>query len=106
MIVTQGLIKTPLGRRSSLDVAEVPLAVEGRGVTGPDQTSSHLPNANLFARAKNVRLLRCLSTQLRGHRSGESDSQKTFEFSARKSCVKKRMRIRDEARGGSRQTVD
>jgi hypothetical protein len=44
------------------------------------------------------------SRQLRGHRSVESDSHKTFEFSARKSCVKKRMRIRDEPSGGSHQT--
>jgi hypothetical protein len=41
--------------------------------------------------SKNVRLMRCPSTQFRGHHSVESDSRKTFEFSARKSCVKKRM---------------
>ena len=54
---------------------------------------------------KTVGLMRCLSCQLDGHRSGERDSHKTCEFSARKSCVKKRMRIRDEPSGGSHQTV-
>jgi hypothetical protein len=54
---------------------------------------------------KIVRLMRCPSSQSRGHRSVESDSHKTIEFSARKACVKKRMRIRDEPSGGSHQTV-
>jgi hypothetical protein len=45
------------------------------------------------------------SRQFRGRRSAESDSHKTSEFPARKSCVKKRMRIRDEPSGGSNQTV-
>src|SRR6266702_7894602 len=47
-----------------------------------------------------------LSSDVGGYRSVERDSQKTFEFSALKSCVKKRMRIRDEPNGGSHQTVD
>jgi hypothetical protein len=55
------------------------------------------------APSENVRLMRCPSTQFRGHRSVESDSHKTFEFSARKSCVTKRMRIRGESSRGSQQ---
>ena len=58
-----------------------------------------LPNVSI------VRLMRCLSSHFGGHRSVESDSHKTSEFSARKSCVKKRMRIRDEPSGGSHQSV-
>jgi hypothetical protein len=54
---------------------------------------------------KNVPLMRCLGSRFSGHRSVERDSHKTFEFSARKSCFKKRMRIRDEPTGGSHQTV-
>ena len=42
-IVAAEQIRERVGARVA-DVAEVPLAVEGRGVTGPDQTSSHLPN--------------------------------------------------------------
>jgi hypothetical protein len=49
--------------------------------------------------------MRCTSSQSRGHRSVESNSHQTFEFSARKSCVKKRMRIPDEPSGGSHQRV-
>jgi hypothetical protein len=40
------------------------------------------------------------------HFGGASDSHKTFEFSARKSGVKKRARIRDEPGRGSHLTVD
>ena len=43
--------------------------------------------------AEYVPLMRCLWSHFGGHRSGESDSHKTFEFSARKSCVEKRMRL-------------
>jgi hypothetical protein len=53
----------------------------------------------------NVPLMRCRSSHFRGYRSGESDSPKTFEFSAQKSGVKKRTRIRDEAGWGSDLTV-
>jgi hypothetical protein len=49
--------------------------------------------------------MRCLSSQFGGHYSVEIDSHKTFEFSARKSCVTKRMGIRDEPSDGSHQTV-
>jgi hypothetical protein len=52
-----------------------------------------------------VPLMRCLASHLGGHRSVQSDSHKTFEFSAPKSCVEKRMRIRDVPSRGSRQTV-
>ena len=52
-----------------------------------------------------VRLMRGLSSHLSGHRPVEGNSHKTYEFSARKSGVEKRMRIRDEPSGGSRQTV-
>jgi hypothetical protein len=52
-----------------------------------------------------VPLLRCLSSHFGGHRSVEGDSHKTCEFSTRKSCVEKRMRIRDEPSGGSHQSV-
>jgi len=52
-----------------------------------------------------LQLLRCLSGHFGGHRSGDVDSHKTFEFSTRKSCVKKRMRIRDEPSDGSQQRV-
>jgi hypothetical protein len=44
---------------------------------------------------RRVPLMRCLSSHFGGHRSGERDSHKTCEFSALKSCVKKRMRIQD-----------
>ena len=41
-------------------------------------------------------LMRCLSSHFGGHRLGDRNSHKTFEFPARKSCIEKRMRIRDE----------
>jgi outer membrane protein TolC len=50
--------------------------------------------------------MRSPSSHFGGHRSGESDSHKTFEFSARKSCVKKRTRIQDDPGRGSHLTVD
>jgi hypothetical protein len=50
--------------------------------------------------------MRCLSSQFSGHRSVESDSHKTYEFSAPESYVEKRMRILDEPSGRSHQTVD
>ena len=52
-----------------------------------------------------VPLMRCLSRHFRGHRSIEGDSHKTIEFSARKSCAEKRMRIREVPNGGSHQRV-
>jgi hypothetical protein len=52
-----------------------------------------------------VPLMRCLARHDDGHRSVERDSQKTFEFSARTSCVEKQMRIRDEPSGNCHLTV-
>ncbi len=52
-----------------------------------------------------VGLMRRLSSNLGGHRSVESDSHKTCEFSALKSRVKKRTRTRDEPSGGSHLSV-
>jgi hypothetical protein len=63
------------------------------------------PSAGRDLERQIVPLMRCCSSHFGGHRSCETDSRKTLEFSARKSSVKKRMRIRDEASGGSRQTV-
>jgi hypothetical protein len=40
--------------------------------------------------AINIRLMRCPSRRFDGHRSVNSDSHKTCEFSARKSCVENR----------------
>jgi hypothetical protein len=54
---------------------------------------------------RNVRLMHGLRSQFRGHPSMASDFHKTFEFSARESCVKKRVRIRDEPGRGSHLTV-
>jgi hypothetical protein len=55
---------------------------------------------------RRVPLMRCRSSRFGGHRSGESDFHKTFELSARKWCVTKRTRIRDEPGRGSHLTVD
>ncbi len=50
--------------------------------------------------------MRCRSSHFGGHRSGKSDSHKTFEFSGRKPGIKKRTKIRDESGRGSHLTVD
>jgi hypothetical protein len=54
---------------------------------------------------KTIPLMRCLSNQFGCQRPFESDSHKTCGFSAPKSRVEKRMRIRDEPSGGSHQRV-
>lgn len=45
---------------------------------------------------KNVGLMRRLSHHLSGWSTVDSDSHKTSEFSARKTCVRKRTRIWDD----------
>jgi hypothetical protein len=89
----------------NIEYTETPTALPAMTKSPSYATVTPIDALKSAKEAENVPLMRCRSSRFGGHHSVESDSHKTFEFSARKSRLKKRMRIRDEASGGSHQTV-